>query len=43
VAALGGSLAAGPRGDAPGFAVEAVLPREPGPRASGSIPGSARD
>ena len=43
VAALGGSLAAGPRGDAPGFAVEAVLPREPGPRASGSIPGRARD
>ena len=43
VAALGGSLVAGPRGDAPGFAVEAVLPREPGPRASGSIPGSARD
>ena len=43
VAALGGSLVAGPRGDAPGFAVEAVLPREPGPRASGSIPGRARD
>ena len=35
VTALGGSLTAGPRGDAPGFAVEAVLPRVPGPRASG--------
>ena len=38
VTALGGSLTAEPRGDAPGFAVEAVLPRVPGPRASGPAP-----
>lgn len=39
--ALGGTLTAGPRGDAPGFAIEAVLPRVPGPRASarrGEVP-----
>ena len=38
VTALGGTLTAGPRGDAPGFAVEAVLPRVPGPCASGPAP-----
>ena len=43
VTALGGSLTAGPRGDAPGFAVEAVLPRVPGPRASGPAAGRSRD
>ena len=43
VTALGGSLTAGPRGDAPGFAVEAVLPRVPGPRASEPTAGRSRD
>ena len=43
VTALGGSLTAGPRGDAPGFAVEAVLPRVPGPRASEPAAGRSRD
>ena len=43
VTALGGTLTAGPRGDAPGFAVEAVLPRVPGPRASGPTAGRSRD
>lgn len=43
VTALGGTLTAGPRGDAPGFAVEAVLPRVPGPRASGPAAGRSRD
>ena len=38
VTALGGTLTAGPRGDAPGFAVEAVLPRVTGPCASGPAP-----
>ena len=43
VTALGGTLTAGPRGDAPGFAVEAVLPRVPGPRASEPAAGRLRD
>ena len=43
VTALGGTLTAGPRGDAPGFAVEAVLPRVPGPRASEPTAGRSRD
>ena len=43
VTALGGSLTAEPRGDAPGFAVEAVLPRVPGPRASEPAAGRLRD
>lgn len=43
VTALGGTLTAGPRGDAPGFAIEAVLPRVPGPRASGPAAGRLRD
>ena len=43
VTALGGTLTAGPRGDAPGFAVEAVLPRVPDPRASGPAAGRSRD
>ena len=43
VTALGGSLTAEPRGDAPGFAVEAVLPRVPGPRASEPTAGRSRD
>lgn len=43
VTALGGTLTAGPRGDAPGFAIEAVLPRVPGPRASGPAAGRFRD
>lgn len=43
VTALGGTLTAGPRGDAPGFAIEAVLPRVPGPHASGPAAGRSRD
>lgn len=43
VTALGGTLTVGPRGDAPGFAIEAVLPRVPGPRASGPAAGRFRD
>ena len=43
VTALGGTLTAGPRGDAPGFAVEAVLPRVTGPCASGPAAGRSRD